>query len=192
MSARVATLSTIVAALVWAAVSVTTLVAQTSVAQFSISGTSTVRSWTCTAKSALEIEPGNSGDPVPGFSNGVAGATIVVAVAEIVCPEEDMMEHLQEAMEEPEYPEISYRLEEYTFKSDDTAEASGTMTIHGTSQPITFDIRLESKGDGVRGVGETSIDMTEFGVEPPSVWLGMLNVGEVVTIKFDALLPAAQ
>lgn len=29
---------------------------------------------------------------------------------------------------------------------------------------------------------------TEFGVTPPSVMLGLLNVGEVVTIDFDAPL----
>ena len=32
--------------------------------------------------------------------------------------------------------------------------------------------------------------MTEFGVTPPSVWLGLLNVSEVVTIDFDAPIPS--
>ncbi len=189
MSLRVGTLAIVLSI---SSLVVVPLVAQTATAEFSISGTSTVRAWTCTAEGAMEIEPGSSSEPVPGFPSGVEAVSIVVSVAAIECPEEDMMEHLQEALEEPEYPEITYRLEEYSFKTENSAEATGTMTIHGTPKPITFDIQLEESAGGVRGVGETSIDMTEFGVEPPSVWLGMLNVGEVVTIKFMALLPAAQ
>jgi len=168
------------------------LVAQTSASRFSISGTSTVRSWTCTAEGVMEIEPGSSSEAVPGFPSGVESVAMVISVGTIECPEEEMMEHLQEAMDEPEYPEITYRLEQYTFKSDDTAEATGTMTIHGTTKSITFDIQLVQSAEGTRGLGETSIAMTEYGVEPPSVWLGMLNVGEVVSIKFDALLPASR
>jgi len=65
------------------------------------------------------------------------------------------------------------------------------MTIHGTTNPITFDIQLVQSAEGMRGVGEAELDMTEYGVTPPSVWLGMLNVGDTVTIKFDAPLPGS-
>ena len=72
------------------------------------------------------------------------------------------------------------------------AEATGPMTILGTTNPITFDIQLVQSADGMRGVGEAELDMTDYGVTPPSVWLGMLNVGEIVTIKFETPLPGSE
>ena len=165
--------------------------AQSSSAQFEISGTSTVRGWTCPAEGMLELTPGGAAEPVPGFPNGVETVALTVQVEAITCPEEQMTDHLREAMQMEDYPEIVYRLEEYTFRTDDTAEATGTMTILGTTNPVTFDIQLVQSAEGMRGVGETELDMTEYGVEPPSVWLGMLNVGEIVTIKFDAPIPGS-
>ena len=100
-----------------------------------------------------------------------------------------MNEHLQEAMEASQHPEIVFELQQYSMAGD-TAAASGAITIHGVTKPITFEIELVESADGVRGVGQTEVNMTEFGVTPPSVWLGLLNVGEVVTIDFDAPLPS--
>ena len=167
------------------------IVAQTSSAQFSISGTSTVRGWTCQAEGTMESTLANSNEPIPGFPSGVETVAIKVMVRAIDCPEEQMTEHLREAMDVEEYPDIVYHLEHYTFKTDDTAEATGTMTIHGVTNPITFNVRVVQSPEGVHGVGETSVNMTEYGVSPPSVWLGMLNVGELVEIQFDALLPTS-
>ena len=86
--------------------------------------------------------------------------------------------HLQEAMEASEHPEIIFELQQYSMAGD-PAEASGTIMIHGVTKSITFEIELVESSGGVRGIGQTEINMTEFGVTPPSVWLGLLNVGEV-------------
>ena len=162
--------------------------AQSARAQFEVSGTSTVRGWMCPVEGAVEMTPGQSSDPLPGFPNGLQSVTVTVQVQEFECPDEQMNEHLQEAMESPEHPQIVLELQEYSLAAS-TAEASGSITIHGVTKPITLEIQLVESADGVRGVGQTEVDMTEFGVTPPSVWLGLLNVGEVVRIDFDAPLP---
>ena len=177
------------AVFVAASLSPTPTRAQSAQAQFEVSGTSTVRGWTCPVEGVVEATPGQSSDPLPGFPSGLNSVTITVQVQEFECPEEQMNEHLLEAMEALEHPEIVVELQEYSLAGD-TAEASGTITIHGVSKPITLAIELVESADGVRGVGETEINMTEFEVTPPSVWLGLLNVGEVVTIEFDAPLPS--
>ncbi len=177
------------AVLVVASLSSTPTEAQSARAQFEVSGTSTVRGWSCPVEGAMEASPGQASDPLPGFPSGLQSVTVTVQVQEFECPEEQMNEHLLEAMEAPEHPEIVFELQEYSV-TDDTAEASGSITIHGVTKPITLEIALVKSADGVRGVGQTEVDMTEFGVTPPSVWLGLLNVGEVVTIDFDAPLPS--
>ncbi len=175
--------------LVAASMSSTPAQAQSARAQFEVSGTSTVRGWSCPVEGAMEATPGQSSDPLPGFPSGLQSVTITVQVQEFDCPEEEMNEHLQEAMEASQHPEIVFELQQYSMAGD-TAAASGAITIHGVTKPITFEIELVESADGVRGVGQTEVNMTEFGVTPPSVWLGLLNVGEVVTIDFDAPLPS--
>ena len=177
------------AVLVAASLSPTPSQAQSAPAQFEVSGTSTVRGWTCPVEGAVAATPGQSSDPLPGFPSGLNSVTVTVQVQEFECPDEQMNEHLLEAMEAPEHPEIVVELQEYSLAGD-TAEASGTITIHGVSKPITLAIELVESADGVRAVGQTDVNMTEFGVTPPSVWLGLLNVGEVVTIDFGAPLPS--
>lgn len=95
-----------VAVLVAANSSSTPAAAQSAPAQFEVSGTSTVRGWMCPVEGAVEMTPGQSSDPLPGFPNGLQSVTVTVQVREFECPEEQMNEHLQEAMESPEHPQI--------------------------------------------------------------------------------------
>ena len=163
--------------------------AQSVRAELEVSGTSTVRGWTCLVEGAMEATVGESSAALPGLPSGLSSVMVTVQVEEFECPEEEMNEHLREAMEVAEYPQIVFLLQEYSLDGD-TAEASGTITIHGTTNPITFEIELVESSEGMRGVGEAELNMAEFGVTPPSVFLGLLNVGEVVTIEFDAPLPS--
>ena len=71
---------------------------------------------------------------------------------------------------------------------NDTATATGTLTIAGVTQPIEFDVRLVESPDGVRTEGEPQIDLTDFSVAPPELWRGLLKVGKVVRVQFDAVL----
>ncbi len=160
--------------------------------RLSISGTSTVRSWTCTVEGRLEIEPASDRDPLPGFPGGIESAELTLAIGDIECPEELMMEHLREALDEPDYPQIVYRLESYALATGNTAEAEGTMTIHGTTRSIRLDIEIDESEAPARALGQTSIDMSEFGVTPPAVWGGLLKVGAVVSIKFEMALPGGE
>ena len=184
-------IAVVLTVLVAASTSSTPTQAQSARAQFEVSGTSTVRGWSCPVEGTMETTPGQSSDPLPGFPSGLTSVKVTVQVDDFECPEDEMNQHLREAMEASAHPEIIFELEQYSMAGD-TVEASGTITIHGETKPITFQIELVESSDGVRGAGKTEIDMTEFGVTPPSVWLGLLNVGDVVTIDFDAPLPSAQ
>ncbi len=166
--------------------------AQDSAPRFTISGTSTVRAWSCPAQGVLKITPGKSSPPVPGYPTGVQSATITVPVKAIECEEEQMREHLRDALKEKTYPQIVYQLLQYTMSGPDAARATGKMTINGVTKPIDFDVKLVSSAQGVRTVGETSIDMTQFNVAPPVIWQGLLKVGKDVRIRFDAVLPPPQ
>jgi polyisoprenoid-binding protein YceI len=163
-------------------------VAQQPNADFTVSGTSTIRGWTCSARGVIAVTPAKSGgQAVPGFANGVQTATVTVPVKAFTCPNDEMTQHLLEAMKADKFAEIVYRLEKYEVAGAQ-AQATGTMTITGVSQPVTFPIGLKASPQGVQVEGNTRLDMTKFGVEPPVVMLGMLKVGPQIRIEFKGLV----
>ena len=160
--------------------------AQQSTVEFTVSGTSTVRGWTCSVGGTAEVTPGSS-TPAPGFASGVQSATLTVPVADFECPDETMTEHLMEAMKPAEFAEIIFQLESYEA-SGGGATASGALTIQGVSRAVSLPISLTPSGAGVRIAGELGLDMTEYGVEPPVVLLGLLRVGPQIRIEFEGLV----
>jgi polyisoprenoid-binding protein YceI len=103
------------------------------------------------------------------------------------CPEEEMREHLLEALRADEFDEITFRLESYEV-SGRQAQATGSLTILDATEPVTFPISLSPSGAGVEIEGELRLDMTTYGVEPPVVMLGLLRVRPQIRIEFTGLL----
>ena len=153
---------------------------------FTVSGTSTIRGWTCTVTGTAQVTPG-SGTVAPGFANGVQAATLTVPVSTFACPNEEMTEHLLAALQPDEFDEIRFQLESYE-PSRQGAEATGSLTIHGTSHPVTFPLSLTPSGQGVEIEGDVRLDMTTYGVEPPVVMLGLMNVRPQIRIQFQGLI----
>ena len=157
---------------------------------FTVSGTSTIRGWTCTVKGATTVTPGSgSAKPAPGFANGVQTATVTVQVKNFQCPEDEMKQHLMDAMKPDKFPEIIYKLDKYEVAGTQT-QATGSITIGGVTAPIAFPVSLKTAPDGVQIEGDTRLDMTKFGIEPPVVMLGMLKVGPQIRIAFKGVIPA--
>ncbi len=160
--------------------------AQASAVDFTVSGTSTIRGWTCAVTGTAEVTPGSS-TPAPGFADGVESAVLTVPVADFECPDEEMTEHLQDAMRPDEFAEITFRLDSYEASSQG-AEASGALTIQGVTRPVSFPISLTPAASGVEIAGELRLDMTQYGVEPPVVLLGLLRVRPQIRIQFEGLV----
>ena len=162
-------------------------IAQQPNVEFSVSGTSTVRSWTCTVKGVLAVTPGPGSPPAPGFPEGVKSATLTVQVKSFTCPEQEMTQHLMDAMKPDRFPEIVFRLDKYELTGA-RAQAKGTMTIGSVTAPADFPIALKAASPGVQIEGSTRIDMTKFGIDPPVVMLGLLKVGPQIRIEFKGVV----
>lgn len=61
------------------------------------------------------------------------------------------------------------------------ASARGTLTLHGKTRPISFRYTAEHRGNVIQVRGTARVDMTQFGIEPPS-YLGM-SVEPVVQVS---------
>jgi len=160
--------------------------AQQSTVDFTISGTSTIRGWTCNAKGTMAVTRG-SGAAAPGFPNGVQTAIVTVPLKEFRCPEDEMTQHLNDAMKSDKFSEVVFRLQKYTMAGTQVT-ASGTLTVTGVTQPVEVPIALKESPQGVELSGSTRLDMTKFGVDPPVVMLGMLKVGPQIRLEFKGLV----
>lgn len=179
-----------VAVLVWVIAAFAPLAqAQSPNVELTVSGTSTVRGWACSASGVMAVTPGSDAKPAPGFPKGVQSATVTVPVKAFKCPNDEMTQHLMEAMKADKFSEIVYKLEKYDVAGSQ-AQASGTLTILDVTQPAAFSVALSSTGQGTQIQGNTRLDMTKFGVEPPVVMLGLLKVRPEIRIEFKGLLPA--
>jgi YceI-like protein len=189
MSARSNVLLFVVAMCVGSSAGVTS---QSAAPHFIISGTSTVRGWSCPADGVAKAVSATSLPAVPGFPHGLQSVEVRVPVKAIACEEPLMVEHLREALNEKAHPEIVYALTEYTLTGSDTVQATGTLTITGVTKPVSLTMKLSPVPNGLRGVGETTIDLTSFSVTPPVIFQGLLKVGKDVRIRFDAVLPSSE
>lgn len=160
--------------------------AQRATVDFTVSGNSTVRGWTCTVKGSAQIVTG-SGAPARGFDRGVQSVALTVPVNDFVCPEDEMRQHLLEAMRASEFPRITFQLQSYQ-PSGQGAVATGDLTILSTTRPVTFPIFITPSASGVRIEGEVPLDMTTYGVQPPVVMGGLLRVRPQIRVAFSGVV----
>jgi polyisoprenoid-binding protein YceI len=64
--------------------------------------------------------------------------------------------------------------------------AAGKLTIHGVTKDVTASGKAQLSGGKIEIAGNLSIDMTDYGVSPPSV--PFTTVDSQVTIEFDLFL----
>jgi polyisoprenoid-binding protein YceI len=98
-----------------------------------------------------------------------------------------MIEHLLEALRVDEFAEITFRLEGYEA-SGQGAVTTGALTMLDATRAVSFPLSLTPSGSGVQIAGEVSLDMTDYGVEPPVVMLGLMRVRPQIRIQFSGII----
>ena len=159
-----------------------------STVDFTISGSSTVRNWTCNAQGVVTVTPASAGTAAPGFPAGLQSAKVMVPLKAFTCPNEEMTQHLNEALHADTFSEIVFQMEKYTVAGAQV-DASGTMTITGVTKPITVPLTVTPSAAGVAVEGSTRLEFATFNIEPPTVFLGMLKVGPQIRVAFKGTVP---
>ena len=147
-------------------------------------GTSTVRSFTCAAK---KVDANVTAEPDASPTEIVKTASLVVAVASIDCGNGKMNDHMRNALKADKNPQITWKMASYRVEGT-AVVMDGTLSIAGKENPI----ELRGTGSADNGVirikGSKQLKMTEFDVKPPSLMLGTMKVGPMVTVSFDFVL----
>jgi len=71
---------------------------------------------------------------------------------------------------------------EYQEGQEVSLQISGTMTIRGTSRPMTFDVQARYGGGVLTGVAHATFRLTDFGLSPPNI-AGFVTVEDEMQLQ---------
>lgn len=177
----------------WATEQVALSLAPTSDLWFS--GTSTVRSWKCKAPvmtAAVDAASPEVAKAILAGEKAVRTVRLTIPSAKLDCDNGTMNGHMQKALNVDKQPSIIFALSTYELAGAAAARTGtlqGTLSINGMEQPITLQTTFADAGAGaLRVKGTYVLQMTKFGVKPPTLMLGTMKVGDDVTVGFDLVV----
>ena len=155
-----------------------------------LEGTSTLHGWACEAE-RMHVRLLAGGAPVkpaavrPGSGLG----ELIVPVGELECGDARMERQMRDALQASTHPDIRFTLESYTVRGAAPTlevEARGTISVAGVSRPLTATVAGHLDPDGlVHARGSAPIRMSDFGIERPTAFFGLLKAGDEVVVRFD-------
>lgn len=157
-----------------------------------LEGTSTLHDFTIKAKemtSSLIIQelPDSSGFKVSSLQ-------LIIPVKKLDSEKESMNENMQEAMEAEDNPNIIFNLTTVPYVSFNNSDsvritANGSLTIAGVKKIINLGVDVIKKDKNkFEFKGERKLLMTDYKIDPPTMFLGTIKTGNEITVKFDLIL----
>lgn len=156
-------------------------------------GTSTIRAWSCTADK-IDATLNSPEDAIASTLDGkkVAGTVQVdFPVAKLECKNGTMNEHMGKALKSKEFNNIRFTMTSYEVSKGSAVSGTlqGTLLLSGKTLPITVPVTFGTAADGgMRVTGKVPVKMTDWDVKPPTLMMGTIKVGPVVTVNFDLQL----
>jgi len=149
-----------------------------------LEGTSTVRSYKCTAQ---KVDVAVMAEPDAAPAEIVQSAALTIPVASLECGNGTMNEHMKKALKASNNPTIAWKMTSYNVEGTNVV-INGKLTIAGKENAIELRGTGTAANGTVRFKGSKKFNMSEFGVKPPTLMLGTMKVGDPVTVSFDLIL----
>ncbi len=151
-----------------------------------VEGTSTTRGYRC---ESTAIQGGAQARTVAiGELASVPRADLTIPVSTLDCRNGTMNGHMRRALQADQHANIRFVASSVTVASNGAARMAGNLTIGGQTRPATVTGTAVAEDGQLRVRGTHSLDMTDFGVRPPSLMMGTMRVRPAVTIGFDVAL----
>jgi polyisoprenoid-binding protein YceI len=149
-----------------------------------VEGTSSVRGFKCNATDISSVIATSGSTEIVSL---VDDAQVTIPVAKLDCGNGTMNEHMRKALKASQSPNIEFKLDSYKVEGT-AATLLGTLQIAGTTKSIEIPGTVQQEGSLVRVKASKQINMTQWGVKPPSLMMGTMKVKENVTVGFDVTL----
>lgn len=151
-----------------------------------VEGTSTLHNFELTSKTV-------TGDVIisqNGKNITLDKISITVPVKELHSGKDGMDENMYESMNAESHPSITFEsssISNGTLNDSGKSQltVSGVLTINGTPKQVSLNVSTISDKGGYVFEGSKSLLMSDYGIEPPSMFFGTVKTGDQVTIKFS-------
>lgn len=165
-----------------------------------VEGTSTMRSFTCKAvvlEADVAAAPGaaNAVSAVLAGEKAVQHVEVRVPARRMDCGNGTMNTHMYKALKVEQQgvsEAITFRVASYEVgRAGDGVRGTltGTLTLGGVQRSITVTATGRGGGGGVlRVAGTHELKLSDYGLKAPSLMMGTMRVGDVVTVGFDLAL----
>lgn len=162
--------------------------------KFWFEGTSTLHDFEITAK---EIKSNLNIESYAGSKNEfkVSKLKLIIPVKELESGKESMNENMQEALRADENPNITFDLTSSSrislINNGDSAKiiALGNLTVAGIKKLINLNVTAVKLSENkLEFKGEKKLLMTDYKIDPPTMFLGTVKTGNSIKVKFNLLL----
>jgi len=91
-----------------------------------------------------------------------------------------------DALKEEANPTITFKLTSPISNATPgtTISAKGDLKVAGITKPVTLQVKVTGNNSKLVFEGTKALNMKEYGISPPTAFMGAMKVGEQVTIKF--------
>lgn len=136
------------------------------------------------------------GELVVNGSKKIQTLTVEVPVHSIKSGEKLMDNKTYEAFNVAKYPTIQFQLLDVSslqITGDDiNVIVNGNLTMAGVTRKISFKTTGKNLKPGAYEFkGSIALKMTDFKMKPPTAMLGVMKVGDAITLKYDINLEGA-
>jgi polyisoprenoid-binding protein YceI len=161
-----------------------------------IEGTSNINSFECLCND--RFNPKNVRVSVDDDRKAIVftGTTLALKTAALDCDNSKINRDLCTALKADEFPTINIVLHEASVHGASVNErdwtdikATATLTITDQSRKVSLAVKgRKLSGDRFRFVSIKDIQMTDFGIQPPTALFGLIKVHDHIKINFDLIV----
>ena len=150
-----------------------------------VSGKSSVKDFRCQAKTIdanLSAPSAETADL--SIAKLVSVAEISIASAALDCGNGTMNDHMRKALKTDQFKTIVFKMSSYEVVGEEIM-VNGTLTMAGKDLRVELKGKVTEQGGVIRSTATKEIDMTQWGVKPPSLMMGTMKVKPIATIGYD-------
>jgi polyisoprenoid-binding protein YceI len=113
---------------------------------------------------------------------------VVVRAATLSSGNPALDDDLRQALKVKEHPEIVFRLSKLEPGPGQVLNAIGALRVAGVQREAVLVMKAERRDATLVVRGQTTLLMTDFGIQPPTGMYGAIKADPKVTVKFEAVL----
>lgn len=109
---------------------------------------------------------------------------IVIDVKTLKSDSTTLDDHMYESLKADKFPQVEIALNKFSFENKSVV-AAGTLAIAGVAKPVELKAVREGADNKLVFKGSYTLQMTDFGIQPPTMMMGTIKTSDKIEIIFN-------